>query len=553
MASLSIDSIFSAVARSCPERPAVVTEGVRTTYRQLDEESQAFASFLLGRGLGARGGGASGRDWVSAQDHIGLLMYNCPEYLVAELASVRARTVAINVNYRYVGEELRYIAANADLRLLVFHGTCARQVAAMREGGGPMPMLVQVPDSSGNATLPGAIDYHAALAEGRQAQCTAEPSADDLHILYTGGTTGWPKGVMWRQGDILVAGLGGRNRDRSVKSLDDYLHAASRGASVTLPAGPFMHASGRWTALSQLLIGNTLALPSDTSRFDAADIVRTLEREAVNGLNIVGDAMARPLIAELRRLEPRLPGLRLITSGAAILSQSAKDELLALLPDIGISDTIGSSETGPQASMVIDGSASNRDSRFIAGDGTTILTDDKSAILPEASDAIGWLARSGHIPRGYLGDKEKTRDTFRTIDGIRYAIPGDKARWSDDGRVILLGRDSAVINSGGEKVFAEEVEMALKHHPDVSDAIVCGRPSERWGQEVVAIVALNPGGRPEETALLVEAAKHVARYKLPKKIIFRDEIRRSPSGKPDYAWAREIAASAEAVSQESVS
>lgn len=535
---LTIAEVHEAVTRQVSERDCVVAARRRISYGQFNERTHAMAGFLLREGFGCRQARETLQPWESGQDHIGLFLYNCPEYLECEFGFLKARAVAVNVNYRYVERELTYLFRNAKLRGVVYQSALADSLSRIRSQLPELRLLVQVPDESGAVLLPGAIWYEDALAAGAAEFRAPQCSPDDLHILYTGGTTGLPKGVLWRQADILVAALGGRRPDGTENAVSDFVRCAEKSASRTLPAGPFMHASGRWPSMSQLLLGNTVIIPTNTRRLDPDDIWTTVEREKVVGINIAGDAFARPLLEQLSRKSYALTSLRMISSGAAVLSVSVKKELLKRLPHIQIGDTIGASETGPQASTMVRSGDEIATPQFSLTSSTTILSDDLATTVPRDSSETGWLARSGRIPLGYLGDEEKTRATFRTLGGIRYAVPGDRARWSESGDVELLGRDASTINSGGEKVYAEEVEMALKHHAAVYDAIVCGRPSERWGQEVVAIVRLRTNMPVSVTELLEECGKHIARYKLPKAFIFRDEIRRSVSGKPDYDWAR---------------
>lgn len=538
MGELTIAAVQEAVARCVPDRDCIVQAGQRLSYGAFNEHSRRLASYLLSRGIGCHRERAQLQPWESGQDHIGLYLYNCAEYLEAEFGVLKARAVAININHRYIEKELLYLVRNAALKGLVFHSTFAAQVSAIREQVPELRLLIQVPDESGAALLPGAVWYAEALAAGSIDYPEPAYALDDLHILYTGGTTGMPKGVLWRQADIIIAALGGRRPDGGENEIADFVRCAQRSASRTLPAGPFMHASGRWTAMSQILLGNTVLLPTNTRRLDADDIWSTLEREKAAGLNIAGDAFARPLLEQLGRKHYDLGALRMIFSGAAVLSASVKRGLLEKLPAIAIADTIGASETGPQAASVVRAGEIVSKPSFTLTSSTTVLSSDLSQVLPPSNREIGWMARSGRVPLGYLGDAEKTRSTFPTLGGTRYAVPGDRACWDDQGAIELLGREAAVINSGGEKIFAEEVEVALKQHPAIYDVVVCGRPNERWGQEVVAVVRLREGVSVSADELIVECSKHVARYKLPKALLFRDEIRRSPSGKPDYEWAR---------------
>jgi fatty-acyl-CoA synthase len=389
--------------------------------------------------------------------------------------------------------------------------------------------------------LPGAQDYEAALAEAEPAPLPeGSLSPDDLYILYTGGTTGMPKGVLWRQEDILRAAL----YTGELTTLDAIVERAKGGGIRALPTAPFMHGAAHWAAFNMWHIGGTIVVQSEARRLDPKDIWSTVEREQINALTIVGDAFGRPLADELHANSYDLSSLALITSGGAILTASLKQEFLELLPEIRILDALGSSESGAQATQF-----STKDSKPTTGDfsmapGNTVLTDDLSGELEPGSPEQGWLARTGSVPLGYYKDAEKTAKTFPVVDGKRYAVPGDRAGIAADGSLVLFGRDSVTINTGGEKVFAEEVEHALKHHPAVYDAVVVPTPHERWGQQVTAIVRLRAGeeaGDAIEAALRDEASEHLAPYKIPKAFIFIDEISRSPSGKADYRWAKQTA------------
>jgi fatty-acyl-CoA synthase len=370
------------------------------------------------------------------------------------------------------------------------------------------------------------------------------PSGDDLYLVCTGGTTGAPKGVLWRQADIFVAALGGRGAGGVEPA--SYFEIAERvkgGGAKSLPTPPLMHGAAHWASFNAFHSGNTVVIQSVTDRFDAHDVLDTAQREQVNVILIVGDAFARPLLDQLRKQSYDLASLFALVSGGAALNATLKQELLELLPKVMIIDAVGSSETGSQAQNVSTQASGATTGTFNVGFGACVLSEDLARVVEKGHADLGWFAQTGRVPLGYLGDRAKTERTFPTIGGVRYSVPGDRARLRADGVLELLGRDSVTINSGGEKIFAEEVEHALKSHPAVFDAVVCGRPSERWGNEVVAIVRLREGKQASEEELLEECARHIARYKLPKAFLFRDEIVRSPSGKADYRWAKQQAAS----------
>jgi acyl-CoA synthetase (AMP-forming)/AMP-acid ligase II len=529
-------AVHEAIAREIPERECLVFRSRRLTWADVTDRTRRLASVLAGHGLGCHRERAELRPWESGQDHVALYLYNGNEYLEGMLGAFKARAVPFNVNYRYVDEELEYLFDNADARAVVYHASFAPTLARIRERLPEVRLWLQVEDGSGEPLLPGALDYEKALAQAEP----AEPrglSPDDLYVLYTGGTTGMPKGVLWRQDDVFRAALyTGEVRDPAA-----VIERARRGGPRALPAPPFMHGAAHWVAFNMWHVGGTVVVQAEPRHLDPADIWRTVERERVTALTIVGDAFGRPLADELRRGRYDLSSLRLITSGGAILTASLKRELLEALPGIRILDALGSSESGQQAAQV-----SSRDARATTGDfalnpDNAVLKEDLSGPLEPGSSEAGWLARRGCVPLGYYKDPEKTARTFPVVGGVRYAVPGDRAMLEADGTLRLLGRDSVTINTGGEKVFAEEVEHALKHHPAVYDAVVVGTPHERWGQQVTALVRLRDGVAASEESLREEAALHLAPYKLPKRFVFVAEVVRSPSGKADYRWARQAA------------
>jgi acyl-CoA synthetase (AMP-forming)/AMP-acid ligase II len=353
-------------------------------------------------------------------------------------------------------------------------------------------------------------------------------------VLYTGGTTGKPKGVLWRQADFVAGALG------VTASTDELVAAADRGERLrVLPSPPFMHGAAQWYVWTAWLSGGTVVIQDDVHHVDPSDVLDAVRRERVGSLQIVGDSFARPLVDRLRAGDIEVPTLRFLVSGGAVLSASVKAELLELLPELRIVDIVGSSESGRQGVQTSTAARGATSGTFDPAHGATVLDETRRRVLPPGSAEIGWLATSGFVPLGYLGDPDKTATTFPIVDGVRYSVPGDRARRAEDGGIVLLGRDAATVNSGGEKIFAEEVETVLKSHPAVYDALVVGRPSERWGQEVVAVVHLRPDHAPTDDELRSHCAADLARYKIPKSFMRRDFVQRSPSGKPDYGWARE--------------
>ena len=551
----NLAAVHEAVEAAVPDRDCIVTYRTdgsvdRRTYRDVGDRTRRLAGALRARGLGKVVARSELASHESGQDHVALYLHNCPEYVEGMLGAYKSRTVPFNVNYRYVAEELEYLLRDSSARAVIYHSTFAPTLAEVRDRLEHLEVLLQVPDASGNELLPGAVWYEDALAEQPTelpAEVVSSWSPDDLYILYTGGTTGMPKGVMWRQGDIFVAAMGGRrNADQQEwSSYEQIAENATAGGARLLPGPPFMHGAAHWVTFNFFTNANTIVLPSITDHLDVDDLLHTISAEGVNVVLIVGDAFGRPLVdgieAAVAAGEPDLSSVLAIASGGAALSPGVKSRMLAAMPSIIVMDGLGASETGQQGTQLTAAGQEASTGDFTPGPGMCILSDDLSSVLEAGHDEMGWLGQSGRVPLGYLGDEAKTARTFPVIDGIRYAVPGDRARLTADGRLELFGRDSVTINSGGEKIFAEEVEQALLHHPAVRDCVVAGRPSERWGNEVVAIVAVADGADVSDEALLTEAARHIARYKLPKAIVRRDVLQRSPSGKADYRWARDQA------------
>jgi len=539
----NLGQVHETVAATVADRECIVWRDRRFTYADITDRSRRLASFLYRHDFGVHAERSTLAGHQSGQDHLGLYLYNGNEYLEGMLGAYKARVAPFNVNYRYVEEELRYLLRDAKARGLIYHATFAPILERVLPELRDLELLIQVADESDEPLLPGAVDYETALASAPPELPPVEPSPDDLYILYTGGTTGMPKGVLWRQHDIFRAAMGGRTYG-TWELIESSEHLVSRvlptdGVRV-MSIPPLMHGAAQWASFYYMTMGATLVFPTNTRTMDAVDVWKTVEREHIIGLSVVGDAMARPLIEELERGDYDTTGFLAFGSGGAMLSEGMKTRILAKLPNIVVSDVAGASETGAQmGTNSTSGSVST--GRFVPGPGATVVSEDLTREIKPGDQDLGWLAQKGSVPLGYLGDAEKTARTFPVIDAVRYSVPGDRARYLADGEIELLGRDSVTINSGGEKIFAEEVEQALICHPAVADVVVAGRPSERWGQEVVAIVQLVDGASVTADELLAEAGTHVARYKLPKAFAFLPEIVRSPSGKADYRWAKERA------------
>ena len=537
---VSIAAAQEAVAAAVPDRDCFVWRGRTWSWQAFTERTRRFASVLVAEGLGVRRDPASCANWESPHDHVALYLHNGNEYVEAMIGAFKARCAPVNINYRYVAEELRYVLADAAVSAVVVHSTFTPVLAEALEGLELRPAVLQVADDSGLPLLPGARWYEDALAAASPelpAELVAGWTPDDLYILYTGGTTGMPKGVLWRQGDFLEAALG------VARPPEELAAAAPRSTLRALPAAPFMHGAAHWNALSAWLGGGTVVVQDKPAALDPDDVWSTCERERVTALQIVGDAFARPLLEQLGRRSYDLSALRFLLSGGAVLSPANKAAFLEQLPGLTIVDVLGSSESGRQAVRNVRRDDQDQAGTFQVGPHARLLDEDLTAVLAPGDERTGWLGQAGAVPRGYLGDAAKTARTFPVVDGVRYSVAGDRARFRPDGSLELLGRDSVTINSGGEKIFAEEVEQAIKSHPDIEDAIVVGRPSERWGNEVVAVVqvrAAAAGAGPSDEDLLEVAGRHVARYKLPKAVIRVDRVQRSPSGKADYRWAKAV-------------
>ncbi|MCV7384314.1 acyl-CoA synthetase [Mycolicibacter longobardus] len=544
----NLAQVFSAVATAHPERDCVVFGDRRFSYKQIEDRSRRLARALHEWGLGARRERSELAPDESGQSHLALYLANGNEYLEGMLGAYNARVAPFNVNYRYVADELVYLLTNASAEAVMYHARFAPTLAeALQQAGDRLPdmPLIHVDDDSGNAPLPGAVRYEELLAATSADPLDVVLSPDDLYVLYTGGTTGMPKGVLWRQHDIFINAMGGREFGTGAvpTSLAEIVERTRTGGPGSMTVAPLMHGAAQWAAFITLLGGRPFVMSATTDRFDPVATWELAARERVISLSIVGDAFARPLADALENAaagQYDLSGLFVLASGGAPLTAPLKQRILELLPQLTILDAGGSSETGAQM-----GQTTSRDQastgRFTPNPGAVVVSEDMTRILKPGDDEIGWLAQQGYVPLGYLGDPEKSARTFPVIEGIRHSVPGDRARWDADGDIELLGRDSVTINSGGEKIFAEEVEAAVAHHPAVYDVVVVGRPSERWGNEVVAVVQLTQGADAAADDIIDEAARYIARYKLPKDVVFCAQVQRSPSGKADYRWAKEQA------------
>ena len=534
--------VIEAVAEAYPERVALVHKGTEVAFPDLVLRYRTLGSAFSAAGIGCQTERPKLPGHESGQDHIALYLNNEFEYLESMLGGWAARAATFNVNHRYMADELLYLMADSKAKAVIVNSAYAPNLEQVLPQLPAIKLIVQVPDESNNDLIDGAIFYNDFL-QGHEPTDLSECSPDDLYVLYTGGTTGMPKGVLWRNADFFVGALGGLNRkqNREYESYEEIAEAAGRGTLRWMTSAPFMHGAAQWIALQALSMGHTVVLPDVTDRYDASSVLQACEREEVEFLQIVGDAFARPLLDASKTGGTQPRSLRSIISGGAVLNSDLKEELKQQFSGVTIRDSIGSSETGVQGSNVStqENKASTGD--FLPASGSTVVNSEMDAIVEAGSEEIGWFAMSGRVPLGYLNDADKTQKTFPVIDGVRFSVPGDRAHLLADGRIQVLGRDSVTINSGGEKIFAEEVENAVKTHPDVYDAVVCGRPSARWGSEVVAIVQLVEPKKDLESEIIEHCGNQIARYKRPKSVIQVEQIKRSPAGKPDYRWAQAIA------------
>lgn len=537
---LGIAELHEAIAATRPNDECLIFRDKRFTWGDITNRTRQLANYLAAQGLGCHTERSHIAGWETGQDHLAIYLHNGNEYLEAMLGSWKARVAPFNVNYRYVAEELQYLLNDSRASACIVHSSFAPLLQEVRGSLPNLKVIIQVPDSSNNELLPGAVWYEDALAQSSTDKPAAGYSGDDLYILYTGGTTGMPKGVLWRNADAVVECFGG---SKTATTVEEFV-AEAVGGLRALPSPPFMHGAGHWIAMRTWLSGGTIIVQSSPDRLDPEDIWGLIEKEKANFLLIVGDAFARPLLDGLSARQYDLSTLLSILSGGAPLSAHLKVEFLQHMPWLMMIDGLGSSEAGGQLSQVSAGDSASTGT-FPLAPQNHILSEDLTEVLEPGHEELGWLAKSGRLALGYLGDEAKTKKTYPVVNGVRYVIPGDRARLTSDLMIELHGRDSVTINSGGEKIFAEEVEAAVKAHPSVYDCVVAGRPSERWGNEVVAVVRIKEGFTPDEESLLKEAENHIARYKLPKKFVFVSEILRSPAGKADYRWAKQIAIDAQ--------
>jgi 3-oxocholest-4-en-26-oate---CoA ligase len=505
----------------------------RRTFAEAADRTRRLANYLAAQRLGVHRERADLENWECGQDRVALVMHN-DLYADMVIGCLKARTVPVNVNYNYTPREVQELLEYVRPRAVIFHKSLGAKFADVFPPEGT-ELLLSVDDGSGAAELPGAVPLDEALSQGDTDQ-NMTPSPDDLLMICTGGTTGRPKGVLWRQSDIYVSSMVGADHASAQQIRDKVSRTAG---PPWFAVSPLMHAAGMWTAFSAIMAGLTVVLYDTSKKLDPQLVWQTAEREKVAMMTMVGDAYAAPLVAELRRGCYDLSSLAMIGTGGAATNLIYQRALLELLPQLTLINGYGSSETGNMGFGHSRGDI--RTDTFTLREGGLVLSDDYSRFLFPGEHEVGWVAREGRIPLGYLNDPDATRKTFPEIDGMRVVISGDRAGLEDDGTLRLYGRDSLVINTGGEKVFVEEVEEVLRAYPTIADALVVGRPSERWGQEIVALVELRQGADAAHDQLRAHCTAQLARFKTPKEFIFVEQVRRLGNGKADYRWAKKQA------------
>ncbi|MFI6464152.1 acyl-CoA synthetase [Streptomyces sp. NPDC050538] len=535
----NIADLFESVVDVVPDREALVYidhpgTGAerRLTYAELDAAANRIAHHLIDTG-------------IRPGEHLGLHLYNGVEYLQTVLGCLKARVVPVNVNYRYVEEELVYLYRDADLVALVFDTEFTERVAAALPQAEQLRHLVRVGAARADGPELPAVDFTDAEAAGSPGRGFPARSADDQFIIYTGGTTGMPKGVMWRQEDMFFSGLGGgAPTGEPVKKPEELAErVAAGGAGITFfPTPPLMHGTSTLTAFIGFNFGQRIVIHR---KFVPEEVLRTVEKEKVTSMSLVGDAMLRPLIDALNgpMKGTDCSSMFSVSSSGAIMSETVRRQFQELLPNTMLLNNYGSSESGFNGTATAD-SGAGKSFRIRVNSRTQVV--DPATYEPVAVGEIGRVAQCGHVPLGYYNDPRKTAETFFEKDGRRWVLLGDMATVDEEGIVTVLGRGSQCINTGGEKVYPEEVEQALKSHPDVYDALVAGVPDAKWGNHVAAVVQLRTGAqRPSLDAIQTHCRTHLAGYKIPRQLVIADSIQRSPSGKADYRWAREVAVAAD--------
>jgi fatty-acyl-CoA synthase len=519
----SFAGVWRGIAATAPDRDAVVCGVRRITFGQFDDRSRRLAWHLAQKAELERG------------DKVAIDLVNCPEYLETFFAALKLGCVPVNVNYRYLADEVHYIVDNSDAKAVVhgpdFGGTVTEALDRIQKPWRPFTLQTGEPYEAALAAAPPATEWEPAH----------RPSGDDLIFLYTGGTTGMPKGVMWRSDDLYVS-LWQMGRPGTEPPDPIVAVAAGKRAGTCLPACPLMHGTGLFIALSTLSGGGTVVL-IDEPGLDPGRVWDEVERNAVEVLTIVGDVFARPLLGALEADPSRwdLSSLRAITSSGVTWSPETKAGLLQHVPKVTLLDSLGASEGMASRQAATADDAEIKPARFAVNERVKVFGEDTNQEVGRGSDEIGLLAVGGRIPIGYWRDADKTAQTFKVIDGRRYAVAGDYAQVDADGTIRLLGRGSACINTGGEKVYPEEVELVLRENTAVFDCVVVGVPDDRFGEIVVALVQVTDGHSLDEPELAAWCRTKLAGYKKPRRFVFVDSLERNAAGKANYQVLRKLA------------
>lgn len=528
---LNIADLIEHAIDTMPDRVAIISGDRKLTYAELEEQSNRLGHYLQSQGVGPG-------------DKVGLYCRNGIEIVIALTAIVKIRAISVNVNYRYVEAELHYLFENSDMAALVHERRYSDKVANVLPSTPNVKTAIVVEDGAdGSFDSYSGVPFADALAQGSPERDFGERSPDDIFLIYTGGTTGFPKGVMWRHEDIYRSLFGGINYVTG-EYIEGEWDLAKQGAEaapfIGFPIPPMIHGATQAATFMALFQGRTTVLAPE---FNPEEVWELIEKHKINMLFFAGDAIGRPLIDALDTETGRardLSSLWVLASSAALFSQTVKERYLELLPNRVITDAIGASETGTGGLSTVTKGQMHPGGPTVKISSTTTVLDEEGNPVQPGSGVRGLIAKSGHIPVGYFKDEKKTAETFKTFNGVRYAIPGDWATVEADGTVTMLGRGSVSINTGGEKVFPEEVESVLKGHPAVFDAVVVGVPDEKWGQHVGAVIAVREGVELTFEDLDAHARKEIAGYKVPRSIWIVDSVKRNPAGKADYRWAKEV-------------
>lgn len=526
-------TVWEAIADRTPDHPAVSHGDLTRTWAEYDDRAARIAAAYVAAGLGH-------------ESKIGLFMYNSNEYMEAQFAALKMRGVPININYRYIDEELWYLLDNSDAEALVYHSSLADRVAEVVDRLPDLKLIIEV-DDGGAGSVSVARPYEDVIAD-HEPLARMERAEDDLYMLYTGGTTGMPKGVMYHVGG-LTAGLASAAFPILGLPLPDCAEAVVDGAAaattptVSLPCAPLMHGTGLWLGcfIPHLIGAHVITLTNRS--LDAHEVLSTIERHQVTSVTIVGDAFAKPLLTAIDEGDDGRPydlsTVQIMQSSGVMWTSEVKQALLDRIEQVMLIDAMGSSE-GSMGTQITAKGLETETGTFTQGVNTKVFTDDGREVTP-GSDEVGMVAAGGNVPFGYYKDEEKSARTFKVIDGKPYSFPGDLAMVAEDGSLILLGRGSQVINSGGEKIFPEEVEEAVKRVDGVRDCLVVGVNDDQFGQAVTAVASVEDGASVEEATIIDSVKGQLARYKAPKRVVFVTDVPRAPNGKADYDTARELA------------